>query len=117
MWWHLPSAMLKGRIDRVFAYGDVYTSAKRFEAGRFVGKRAMLSVTVGTSADTYAHDGRSGDIDLLLWPVEFSLAYVGYEVLAPFVAHGVEACRATRTPARSRRARGASRRTGHEGST
>ena len=51
----------------------------------------MLSVTVGTSEATYAHDGRSGDIDLLLWPVNFSLAYVGYTVLAPFVAYGVEA--------------------------
>jgi NAD(P)H dehydrogenase (quinone) len=56
-----------------------------------VGKRAMLSVTVGTSAETYAFDGRSGDVDLLLWPVNFSLAYVGYTVLAPFVAYGVEA--------------------------
>jgi len=91
MWWHLPPAALKGWIDRVFVYGAVYASGKRFEAGRFVGKRAMLSVTVGTSAATYAHDGRSGDIDLLLWPVESSLAYVGYEVLAPFVAYGVEA--------------------------
>ena len=31
------------------------------------------------------------DIDLLLWPVNFSLAYVGYTVLDPFVAYGVEA--------------------------
>ena len=91
MWWHLPPAMLKGWIDRVFIYGDVYASKKRFENGRFVGKRAMLSVTVGTSPATYAHDGRSGDIDLLLWPVNFSLAYVGYTVLAPFIAYGVEA--------------------------
>ena len=91
MWWHLPPAMLKGWLDRVFAYGEVYTSKKRFEHGRFVGKRAMLSVTVGTSMATYAHDGRSGDIDLLLWPVNFSLAYVGYTVLEPFVAYGVEA--------------------------
>ena len=51
----------------------------------------MLSVTVGTSEATYAHDGRSGDVDLLLWPVHFTLAYVGYTVLAPFVAYGVEA--------------------------
>ena len=51
----------------------------------------MLSVTVGTSAETYAHDGRSGDIDLLLWPVNFTLAYVGFEVLSPFIAYGVEA--------------------------
>jgi NAD(P)H dehydrogenase (quinone) len=91
MWWHLPPAMLKGWFDRVLAYGAVYTSRKRFETGRFAGKRAMLSVTVGTSRATYEHDGRSGDIDLLLWPVNFTLAYVGYTVLAPFVAYGAEA--------------------------
>jgi NAD(P)H dehydrogenase (quinone) len=91
MWWHLPPAMLKGWFDRVLAYGAGYTSKKRFENGRFAGKRAMLSVTVGTSRATYEYDGRSGDIDLMLWPVNFTLAYVGYEVLAPFVAYGVEA--------------------------
>ncbi len=91
MWWHLPPAMMKGWFDRVLAYGEAYTSRKRFEKGRFVGKRAMLSVTVGTSRSTYEYDGRSGDIDLMLWPVNFTLAYVGYEVLAPFVAYGVEA--------------------------
>lgn len=91
MWWHLPPAMLKGWLDRVLIYGEVYTSRKRFDAGRFVGKRSMISVTVGTSPETYAFDGRSGDIDLLLWPVHFTLAYVGYEVLSPFVAYGVEA--------------------------
>jgi len=91
MWWHLPPAMLKGWFDRVFAYGEGYTSTKRFENGRFVGKRAMLSVTVGTSRETYAHDGRSGDIDLMLWPVNFNLAYVGFTVLDHFVGYGVEA--------------------------
>jgi NAD(P)H dehydrogenase (quinone) len=54
MWWHLPPAMLKGWIDRVLVYGQVYTSTKRFEQGRFVSKRTMLSVTVGTSPETYA---------------------------------------------------------------
>lgn len=91
MWWHLPPAMLKGWFDRVFIYGEVYASRKRFEHGRFCGKRAMLSVTVGTSQDTYAFNGRSGDIDLLLWPINFNLAYVGYTVLEPFIAYGVEA--------------------------
>ena len=91
MWWHLPPAMLKGWLDRVFIYGEVYTSKKRFENGRWVGKRAMLSVTVGTNPETYAYNGRSADIDLLLWPVNFSFAYVGMTVLAPFVAYGVEA--------------------------
>jgi len=91
MWWHLPPAILKGWFDRVFAYGEVYASKRRFENGRFLGKRAMISVTLGTSPATYAHDGRSGDIDLLLWPVNFSLAYVGFTVLEPFTAYGVEA--------------------------
>jgi NAD(P)H dehydrogenase (quinone) len=90
MWWHMPPAILKGWFDRVFAYGDVYTARRRFETGRFATRRALLSVTVGTSPATYEHNGRSGDISLMLWPVEFTLAYVGYEILAPFVAYGVE---------------------------
>jgi len=90
MWWHLPPAILKGWFDRVFAYGEVYASQRRFEKGRYAGKRAMLSITVGTSRETYMYDGRSGDIDLMLWPINFTLAYVGYDVLAPFVAYGVE---------------------------
>ncbi|HVO01392.1 MAG TPA: NAD(P)H-dependent oxidoreductase [Candidatus Cybelea sp.] len=91
MWWHLPPAMLKGWLDRVLVYGKVYRSDYRFEKGRFVGKKAMLSLTVGTSPETYGYEGRSGDIGLLLWPVNFSLAYVGFSVLKPHVAYGVEA--------------------------
>ncbi|HKX07381.1 MAG TPA: NAD(P)H-dependent oxidoreductase [Stellaceae bacterium] len=90
LWWHLPPAMLKGWFDRVFIYGEVYASKKRFELGRWAGKRAMLSVTVATSRETYVYNGRSADIDLLFWPVNFSLAYVGFTVLAPFVGYGVE---------------------------
>lgn len=91
MWWHMPPAMLKGWFDRVFAYGAAYTAKMRFENGRFAGKRALLSVTVAPSRATYGHDGRSGDIDLMLWPVNVNLAYVGFTVLQPFVAYGVEA--------------------------
>jgi NAD(P)H dehydrogenase (quinone) len=91
MWWHLPPAILKGWFDRVLIYGEVYKSTYRFEKGRFVGKSAMLSLTVGTSPETYAYNGRSGDIDLMLWPVNFTLAYVGFDVLRPHVAYGVEA--------------------------
>src|SRR4051794_9488197 len=42
------------------------------------------------SRKTYAHAGRSGDIDLMLWPVKFSLAYLGHTVLAPFPAYGLK---------------------------
>ena len=91
MWWHMPPAILKGWFDRVWAYGSAYSSSKRFEDGRFVGRRAMLSVTVGTSRETYEYNGRSGDISLLLWPINFNLAYLGFTVLTPFVTYGVEA--------------------------
>lgn len=91
MWWHLPPAILKGWFDRVFIYGEVYKSKKRFENGRFTNKKAMLSVTVGTSQETYAYNGRSGDIDLMLWPINFNLAYVGYTVIEPFISYGIEA--------------------------
>ena len=91
MWWHLPPAILKGWLDRVLAYGEVYTSKKRFENGRFTHRKALVSVTVGTSPETYHHNGRSGDIDLMLWPIHFSIAYVGFHVLSPHVAYGVEA--------------------------
>jgi NAD(P)H dehydrogenase (quinone) len=91
MWWHLPPAILKGWFDRVMVYGEVYRSTYRFDKGRFVGKRALLSLTVGTSPETYAYNGRSGDIDLMLWPVNFTLAYVGFHILQPHVAYGVEA--------------------------
>ena len=37
------------------------------------------------------HDRRSRDIDLMLWPVSFTLAYAGITVLVPFVVYGVEA--------------------------
>lgn len=90
MWWHMPPAILKGWLDRVFVYGEVYKSDYRFDKGRFLGKKAMLSLTVATSAETYAFDGRSGDVDLMLWPVNFTLAYVGFSVLQPYVAYGVE---------------------------
>ncbi len=91
MWWFQPPAMLKGWFDRVFVYGEVYRSRQRFENGRFAGKRVLQSVTVATSAESYAYNGSSGDIELLLWPVNFAMTYVGFGVLRPFVGYGVEA--------------------------
>lgn len=90
MWWYQPPAILKGWLDRVLTYGGVYTSRVRYDRGRFRGRRAMLSVTVGAPEATFAYNGRNGDIDLLLWPMCFTLHYVGYSVLPPFVSYGVE---------------------------
>jgi NAD(P)H dehydrogenase (quinone) len=90
MWWFTVPAMLKGWFDRVLVYGETYTSRMRYDMGRFRGRRAMLSVTLGGPEPTFAYNGRNGDIDLLLWPMAMSLYFVGYTVLPHFTAFGIE---------------------------
>jgi NAD(P)H dehydrogenase (quinone) len=90
IWWYGMPAILKGWIDRVFTYGGVYSSRERYDLGRFRGKHALLSVTVGAPAATYLPDGRNADIDLVMWPSCFTLHYVGFTVHTPFVSYGVE---------------------------
>jgi NAD(P)H dehydrogenase (quinone) len=89
LWWHAQPAMLKGWLDRVLVYGGTYTARERYDRGRFRGKRALISVTLGAPAETYAYNGRNGDIELLLWPMAYSLYYVGLEVLEPFIAYEI----------------------------
>jgi NAD(P)H dehydrogenase (quinone) len=89
MWWFAAPAILKGWIDRVLVYGRTYTSRMRYDRGHLKGKRAMISVTLGGSESTFAYNGRNGDIELLLWPVQMSLHYVGLTVLPPFTAFDI----------------------------
>ena len=48
------------------------------------GKRALLTVTAGASAQACAPDGRDGDMRLMLWPIMHALHYIGFSVLEPF---------------------------------
>lgn len=89
LWWFAAPAILKGWLDRVLVYGPMYNSRQRHEHGVMRGKRALLSVTTGSSARACALDGREGDTRLLLWPLMYSLRYVGFEVMEPHVVHGV----------------------------
>ncbi|MER9300247.1 NAD(P)H-dependent oxidoreductase [Mesorhizobium sp. M0621] len=90
LWWWAMPALLKGWIDRVFVWGEVYTSKMRYcDKGRFRGKRAFLSVTTGAPAPAFGPDGRAGNLDLILWPIHFSLSYVGFKVLPPHRSLGV----------------------------
>jgi NAD(P)H dehydrogenase (quinone) len=101
IWWFAMPAIMKGWADRVFARGFAYIAGRKYDAGMFRGKTAMVAATTGTSADTYAPDGIDGDILNVLWPVHNGLLrYSGFEVIEPFVAHmpgrmgadGREAC-------------------------
>lgn len=90
LWWHAQPAMLKGWFDRVFVYGGLYTSRRRYDEGHFRGKRAICSVTTGGPAHTFSTYGRGGAIERLLWPIHYSLHYMGFDVLPPFVAYGIQ---------------------------
>ncbi len=89
LWWFGMPAILKGWMDRVFVYGKLYTGSARLHQGVCRGKRAMLSVTAGSSAEACGHDGQEGDTHLHLWPIHYALHYLGFSVLEPQILYGV----------------------------
>lgn len=90
LWWHAMPAILKGWWDRVFVYGAVYSSRQRYDQGYFSGKQALCVVTTGSPEHAFLPGGRGGDMATLMWPMHCSLYYVGFEVLPPYVAYGVQ---------------------------
>ncbi|MCA1552471.1 NAD(P)H-dependent oxidoreductase [Bradyrhizobium sp. BRP19] len=96
LWWFSMPAILKGWVDRVFAYGFGYGVGEhsdkrwgdRYGEGTLAGKRAMLIVTAGGWQDHYSARGVNGPIDDLLFPINHGILYYpGYDVLPPFVAY------------------------------
>jgi NAD(P)H dehydrogenase (quinone) len=99
LWWFSMPAILKGWIDRVFAFGFAYGVGEhsdnrwgdRYGEGTLVGKRAMLIVTAGGWQEHYAARGVNGPIDDLLFPINHGvLYYPGYDVLPPFVTYSAD---------------------------
>ncbi len=90
IWWHSTPAMIKGWMDRVFISGGLYTSKMRYDRGYFRGKRAICSVTTGAPIVSFDPGGRGGEINQILWSTHYSLYYMGFDVLPPFVSYGVQ---------------------------
>lgn len=96
LWWYAMPAILKGWVDRVYAYGFAYGVGEhsdkrwgdRFGEGTLAGKRAMLIVTAGGWEEHYSARGVNGPIDDLLFPINHY--YPGYDVLPPFVVYRVD---------------------------
>lgn len=85
-WFGLP-AILKGWVDRVMSYGFAYARGRRYDAGTFRGKRAMLAMATGGPAGNYASGGLHGELGVVLWPIHNGIfRYLGFDVLEPFVA-------------------------------
>lgn len=90
LWWFSVPAILKGWFDRVFANGVAYGAGKRYDTGGLSGRRAMISTSTAAYPSMCAPDGLLGDIDVILWPLQNgTLAYTGFDVLPPFIAHSV----------------------------
>ncbi|APO76813.1 flavodoxin-like protein [Rhizobium etli 8C-3] len=99
LWWFTMPAILKGWVDRVYAYGFAYGVGEhndqrwgdRYGEGTLAGKRAMLIVTTGGWREHYSPSGINGPIDDLLFPINHGiLHYSGYTVLPPFVTYRVD---------------------------
>lgn len=99
LWWYGMPAILKGWVDRVFAYGFAYGIGEhsdkrwgdRFGEGTLAGKRAMLIVTTGGWEEHYSARGVNGPIDDLLFPINHGILYYpGYDVLPPFMVYKVD---------------------------
>jgi NAD(P)H dehydrogenase (quinone) len=90
LWWFSVPAILKGWFDRVLVKDVAYGGGRRYENGGFAGKRAMLIATTNAWPGMTEPDGLLGDIDVILWPLQNGvLAYTGFDVLPPVVAHAV----------------------------
>src|SRR5437016_1086528 len=99
LWWFTMPAILKGWVDRVFAYGFAYGVGEhsdkrwgdRYGEGTLAGKRAMLIVTAGGWEPHYSGRGINGPTDDLLFPINHGILYYpGYDVLPPFLVYGVD---------------------------
>jgi NAD(P)H dehydrogenase (quinone) len=96
LWWFSMPAILKGWVERVYAYGFAYGVGEhsdthwgdRYGEGSLAGKRAMLVVTTGGWASHYSARGINGPIDDLLFPIQHGILYYpGFDVVPPFVIY------------------------------
>jgi NAD(P)H dehydrogenase (quinone) len=88
MWWFSLPALLKGWVDRVFAMGVAYGGpVGRFGTGGFVGRRAMLLFTTGSTEKMFGARAQDGEMDVILFHIQHGMfSFVGYQVLAPVVS-------------------------------
>lgn len=105
LWWFSMPAILKGWIERVYAYGFAYGVGEhseshwgdRYGEGSMMGKRAMLVVTMGGWEPHYSDRGVNGALNDLLFPIQHGvLFYPGFTVMPPFPIYKTGKMDATR---------------------
>ena len=87
IFWFSAPAMLKGWIDRVLVSGVCYGGKRFYDQGGLAGKKALVTVTLGGREHMFGEGAIHGPLEDMLRPIlRGTLAYVGFEVLKPFVA-------------------------------
>ncbi|QJI28732.1 NAD(P)H-dependent oxidoreductase [Pseudomonas sp. ADAK18] len=87
IFWFSAPAMLKGWIDRVLVSGVCYGGKRFYDQGGLAGKKALVTVTLGGREHMFGERAIHGPLEDMLRPIlRGTLAYVGFDVLAPFVA-------------------------------
>ncbi|XP_066438364.1 NAD(P)H dehydrogenase [quinone] 1-like isoform X2 [Eleutherodactylus coqui] len=88
-WFGLP-AIMKGWVERVFSAGFAHGLQTKYSEGPFKHKKALLSFTTGGRKPMLSPRGISGDINVILWPMQNGmLNCCGFKVLAPQISYGV----------------------------
>ena len=95
LWWFGLPAILKGWVDRVFAYGRFYGRGKWCENGSGRGKRAMVLMTTGGGEIMYGRNGMHPPISQVLTPIHRGIFWFnGFSPVPPFIAwsaaHGTD---------------------------
>jgi NAD(P)H dehydrogenase (quinone) len=85
VWWYSVPGMLKGWIDRVFAYGHAYGPN-----GNLEGKRGQIVTTVGCFEERFLDLAGRPVEDCLLHITRGTLEFCGMEAMPPYVIYGVE---------------------------
>jgi NAD(P)H dehydrogenase (quinone) len=90
LWWFSVPGLLKGWIDRTFAYGFAYG-----RHGNLAGKAAMAVTSTGGPLKSYVQDGRGTVEDYLKHFLVGTIEFCGMQGLPLFVAYGPERMEAT----------------------
>ncbi|NWB98530.1 NAD(P)H-dependent oxidoreductase [Pseudomonas gingeri] len=87
IYWFSVPAILKGWIDRVLVSGVCYGGKRFYDQGGLAGKKALICVTLGGREHMFGEGAIHGPLEEMLRPLlRGTLAYVGLDVLPPFVA-------------------------------
>ncbi|NYY80640.1 hypothetical protein DMH27_17980 [Raoultella planticola] len=98
LWWFSMPAIMKGWIDRVYAYGFAYGVGEhsdrhwgdRYGEGTLAGKRAMLIVTTGGWAEHYARVVSTAPSTTSCSPSSTECCSTRFSVLPPLVFYRTE---------------------------